>query len=161
MSLEWIPINDVQCGDGTNAGFWRSSPERGGSVQNNLVVVFLGGGVCTTVEECDDIAKNQPYKLSGKYFPSQLEGYTVLSYNVTENPVLFDYHKILVPYCSQDTYLGSGKLGDHERQGSLHFLKTLDYISQTWSSSTSTMEQLVFIGVSAGALGVLNQPLET
>lgn len=153
--LEFVPFEPfVPCGDGSPAGIYRER-SLGDVMNQDHIVVFLGGGVCRGDEDCLDVLEEEPYKLSSKLLPPSLHGHTILSRNATENPVASNFTRWIVPYCSQDVYLGSGDPSKEiQRAGDIIFESALQY----WRDSveSESINALIVTGISAGAIGLLN-----
>ena len=187
MSLDWVPLDlsVAQCGDGTPTGVYQdwsmaqppsssstaSTGSQGGGEQNYLLAV-LGGGFCVTDQDCLNIQQGEPFRLTSQYVPQKVTGRNILSNNPDENPALYNFAKLSTYYCSQDLYLGSGVMRESGmyRHGDLYFQGVLDHLiqehermhgsstsSDNTTTTTSNVNQLVVIGISAGATGVLNQ----
>ena len=158
----------IPCGDGSPSGVY---VEHNPKVQNsqNHVLVFLGGAACTNPQDCEKAYRMEPFKFSTDYYPSTLEGSTVLSRDPTINPTMHNYTKWMVPYCSQDFFLGDikkGKVGNFTHAGSLIFDAALKYwqgqVRSNFFPLDSTggsvvLDNVVVVGISAGAIGVMNK----
>ena len=162
-SLEWISLDGIaQCGDGTTASLyqdWSILEERNRPSPHSYLLVFLGGGACSTEEECNEVWKSDPFRLSSNYAPNRITGQTILSNDLSINPSMYQFGKIATYYCSQDLYLGSGVMESGLiRDGERHFQGVLDYFVRQLQvqSEPSTVAQLVVVGQSAGGIGVLN-----
>jgi len=158
----------IPCGDGSPSGVY---VEHNPKVQNsqNHILVFLGGAACTNPQDCEKAYRMEPFKFSTDYYPSTLEGSTVLSRDPTINPTMHNYTKWMVPYCSQDFFLGDikkGKVGNFTHAGSLIFDAALKYwqgqVRSNFFPLDSTggsvvLDNVVVVGISAGAIGVMNK----
>lgn len=153
--LLFVPFEPfVPCGDGSPAGIYQEISPASVSGENH-VLVFLGGNMCTTDEKCRKKLETEPYKLSSEFWPKSLEGYTILSRNAAENPITSDFTRWVVPYCSQDIFLGSGNSSTEvARAGDVSFEAALDY----WKDSIKfqPIDTLIVVGISAGAFGLMN-----
>lgn len=74
---------------------------------------------------------------------------------------MHNFNKWFVPYCSQDLYTGAGtgRIGGMIRAGSLHALAALDHIEKNLtanSSASTSVDNLVVVGISAGTMAVVN-----
>lgn len=152
-ALDLHLFSEHPCGDGTPSGVY-SSPER--SVEGlDHVIVFQGGGACFSDEDCLNKMKQTPNKFSSKNYPARIKGATILSEDAAENvDNLEKAAKWFVPYCTQDGYLGAGIYdGDGlDRTGSLQVKQVIRH----WASTVNKPRRLVVVGISIGAMGVLN-----
>eukprot|EP00588_Corethron_pennatum_P000077 CAMPEP_0194297040 /NCGR_PEP_ID=MMETSP0169-20130528/57799_1 /TAXON_ID=218684 /ORGANISM="Corethron pennatum, Strain L29A3" /LENGTH=864 /DNA_ID=CAMNT_0039046717 /DNA_START=37 /DNA_END=2628 /DNA_ORIENTATION=+ len=141
------------CGDGSQSGIY-SSPERNVAGLDH-VIVFQGGGVCSSNEDCLDGIRKTPNKFSSKNYPRHIKGDTILSDDASVNVNNLEKSaKWFVPYCSQDGYLGVGIDGEGglKRSGSHQFAQAMRH----WASTVNKPQRLVVVGISIGAMGVLN-----
>lgn len=174
--LVFVPFEPfLPCGDGSPAGIYKDAASSASSKDKrdknyNHVMVFLGGYGCTTKEQCKIAYEKSPQKLSSALWPRSLTGRSILSRNATENPVTDGFSRWLVPYCSQDLFLGKGggnndnatynatevtgfsMAGDAIFEAALNQLRdeSLDV------DSDKTVDTLVVAGISAGAIAVMN-----
>ena len=181
MPLDWISLESfscAKCGDGSPVGLyedWSALRQRKNDTATanpNIVLVFLGGGLCGTPEQCQDVMYGEPFRFSSRYAPLQIQGHNILSNDSTVNPVLHNAVKLAVYYCSQDMFLGAGVMQETGiyRHGDLHFQHVLEYMVQEYQARSTTTTngrapqqdndggggQLIALGISAGATGVLN-----
>ncbi|CAB9511410.1 Lantibiotic transport ATP-binding protein SrtF [Seminavis robusta] len=79
---------------------------------------------------------------------------------------MHSYTKWMIPYCSQDYFLGDinkGQVGDFRHMGSAHFHAAFEFwrdqVSQArgLSGNDRTLDNVVVLGISAGAVGLMNQ----
>ena len=152
-ALDLHLFSEHPCGDGSPSGVY-SSPER--SVEGlDHVIVFQGGGACFSDEDCLKKMKKTPNKFSSKNYPARIKGATILSDDAAENvDNLEKAAKWFVPYCTQDGYLGAGIYdgGGLERTGSLQVKQVIRH----WASTVNKPRRMVVVGISIGAMGVLN-----
>lgn len=149
----------LPCADGSPAGIYREASPNSNTISKiNHVMVFIGGGVCVSEEECNEkMGSSEAFLLSSDFSPRSVKGNTILSRNATENPVASDFTRWIVPYCSQDLYLGSAdpsldrqlaRRGDDIAIAALNTLKD--------SFDNSTIDTLIVAGISAGSVGLMN-----
>jgi len=143
------------CGDGSPAGIYTDFDAE--DDRTNHIISFQGGGGCVSEASCRLIGLQKPYFFSSLYEPESITGHTIVSNDPLENP-LESFVKWMVPYCSQDMWLGSGmNSSGFTRSGSAHvdavLLHWLDAVS---GMNTTTVDTLVVNGVSAGTVAVLN-----
>jgi len=153
--LVFVPFEPfIPCGDGSPAGIYQEVLPGSGSGKNH-VMMFLGGGVCTNAEDCRKKLETDPYQLSSKLWPQSLKGSTILSRNATENPVASGFTRWVIPYCSQDLFLGNGNPSTEiKRAGDVVFESALNH----WKDSleSESIDTLIVGGISAGAIALLN-----
>ncbi|CAB9500561.1 ATP-binding protein [Seminavis robusta] len=155
----------IPCADGSPAGIYSNVAVVNSNSQTlqlidetKHIIVFEGGGACTNPDECLEKALSEPFKFSSTTLPPIIEGTTILSEDPqVENPFQ-SYTKWLVPYCTQDLFLGDvrkGKVGDFIHGGSDIFRTAISHW-QDRAFQQGSIQQLVVIGISAGAIGVMN-----
>jgi ABC-type multidrug transport system ATPase subunit len=160
----------IPCADGSPSGIYiEENPKVPNS--KNHVLVFIGGAACTDPQDCETAYQMEPFKFSTNFYPSTLEGTTILSRDPSMNPTMHNYTKWLVPYCSQDFFLGDtkkGKVGNFTHGGSLIFDTALKYWQdQVYSENAApgsvesktdlTLDNVVVVGMSAASIGVVNK----
>ena len=162
VPLTFYPLNEV-CADGSPAGYYtdyfdRTSTANKGNIDDDHqkhTVVFREGGGCFSVESCQS-RKNIPILFGTSELPGQISGTTILSSNATENPTGFaDNYRWIVPYCTQDLWLGDGSIDESGlfRSGS----EIVHSFWDEWERTvTADADQLVVVGISAGTMAVLN-----
>ncbi|CAB9525697.1 ATP-binding protein [Seminavis robusta] len=145
-----------KCGDGSPAAIY-SNQHAPGRDPSKHVFFVMKGSVCYTEADCQKVMQELPYKLSSKPWPPSVNGLSILSNNPVLNPVTHNYTFWMVPYCSQDAYLGSGTQDSNGiyKAGSVNLMHALQYWSRQ-KQDIPTIEKLLVVGSSAGALGVLN-----
>ncbi|CAB9500321.1 transporter G family member [Seminavis robusta] len=174
-ALLWTPFEDTSddlstttiptCADGSPAGMFVEDVHAANPVDvTRHVIVLTGGGACTDPSDCLDSYEMEPFKFSSKQLPPQIQGHTILSSLAAKNPTLHKYRKWLLPYCTQDFFLGSQTTpasdsnfihgGEHVLTASLELWKDLA-IKDLLPNQNIT--QVVVVGLSAGAVGVMNQ----
>lgn len=155
------------CSDGSPAGiytdFYGLNDDEGtvSETRNSHIIHFQGGGGCASETSCRILSKQKPYYFSSSYEFESITGHTIVSNDPFENPGLADdFVKWVVPYCTQDLWLGSGKEAfGFLRSGSLHVDATLrHWLDAVTASNTTngTVDTLVFSGHSAGTFAILN-----
>lgn len=167
--LVFVPFDPfLPCGDGSPAGIYKDATSSASSNNHDHVIVFLGGYVCATKEDCNTVWENSPQKLSSTLWPRSLTGRSILSRNATENPVTDGFSRWMVPYCSQDLYLGTGG-GKNDNAtynategtgfsmvGDAIFEAALNQWRDEVLDSDTTVDTLVVAGISAGAIAMIN-----
>ena len=143
----------AKCMDGTPAAYYVSSESKSDGAK---FVVFTSrvAGRCVDAKAC--AAKITSSLGSSKYFSEMLAGYQLASGDASENPLLFNWTRVFVPYCSQD--LHSGRRTDASNvtfgyyfSGHLIFASIIDDLIKTRSLDKAT--DVVLSGGSAGGIG--------
>lgn len=150
--LVFVPFEPYfPCADGSPAGLYREANGNASSERDHIIV-FLGGGACTSEENCKEMMERVPFLFSSDSLPQSLQGHTILSRNGTDNIVSSDFTRWVVPYCTQDLFLGSNrfsmKWGSGIVEAALTTLKN--------SFNDSPPNTLIVAGISAGAIGLMN-----
>ena len=81
--LELHSFGNHPCGDSTPSGIY-SSPERSFAGLDH-VIVFQGGGACSSDEDCLEGFAKTPNKFSSAEYPLTIEGETILSGDSSRN----------------------------------------------------------------------------
>ena len=171
--LSFYKLNGPSCADGSPAGFYtdffdrldkasvtsENSRNRSLDSLTRHTIVFRGGGGCYSAESCA-ARRNIPLPtLFGTGdFPKQIHGSTILSSDEGENPALYGNVRWIVPYCTQDLWLGKGTIDESGliRSGSLIVGSFWDEFERIVSKAQLALEQVVVVGISAGTVAVLN-----
>lgn len=142
------------CNDGTPAAYYYSDD----TLEASKLVIFLqGGGQCSSVQQCEHRCHTIPDKCTEDPADHHIEDTLMWSTDPEVNPPFHDFGKVSVDYCSSDVYTGtreasadSGGFIFHGR----HIVEAVveDLIS-LWENLPN-LEQLVFMGSSAGGFGV-------
>lgn len=160
----------IPCADGSPAGIYveETNPKVDITESRNHVMVFIGGGSCTSPSDCAEAYEIERFKFTSTLNPDKIEGHTVLS----RDPKVNDIHahtKWLVPYCSQDLFLGDidkGQVGGFLHAGSAIFDRALSFWEDqvlssvptgTGNATSSVLDTFVVVGMSAGAVAVMNK----
>lgn len=149
----------IPCADGSPAGIYREASSNSNTISEmNHVMVFIGGGVCMSEENCNaKVESSEAFLLTSDFLPRAVKGHTLLSKNATENPIASDFTRWLVPYCSQDLYLGSLDPSIERqlaRRGDDIFKAALKTMEDSFNNST--VDTLIVAGISAGSIGLMN-----
>lgn len=144
------------CNDGTDAMLYLD--EGCGQQQDRWVVHFAGGGGCTNEEQCRERNRNANTSIltSSNLLPGTITGRDILSSDATENPQFHHYCHAFVPYCTSDYWLASASSTGPENLsflGATVFLEAVEYLIREGMENAS---DVVVVGSSAGAIGVLN-----
>ena len=144
------------CNDGTDAMLYLD--EDCGRQQDGWVVHFAGGGGCTDEQQCRERNRNMKTNIltSSRLLPGSITGRDILSADANENPKFHRYCHAFVPYCTSDYWLASAPSsgpGNFSFLGATVFLSAVEYLIQEGMENTT---EVVIVGSSAGAIGVLN-----
>lgn len=156
------------CGDGTPFSFYYSSPVQRRS-SNKILIEFMGGGACWDAETCE-------YNAEKLTFPYQFDEFLGLSCTEIQAGVnqesnggdeevplnmlcaqevggedFRDYHTIIVPYCTQDTHMGSNTVTYEDgttvhHRGAPNMLSVFEWIYGNFPHP----DHIVLTGCSAG-----------
>ncbi|CAB9512489.1 Pectinacetylesterase [Seminavis robusta] len=176
-------LGEPSCGDGTPFAFYYSSPVRRRS-SNKILLEFLGGGACWNADTCGNQADmlTFPYifddltglscseiqagldENGGMYqgdgdLPLNMLCAQTMGGEYGDDPVVDfrEYHTIIVPYCTQDTHMGSktvdygnndddgGQIVHHK--GAHNTMAVLEWIYDNFPHP----EHIAITGCSAGA----------
>jgi Pectinacetylesterase len=162
------------CGDGTPFSFYYSSPIQRRS-SNKILIEFLGGGACWDATTCEYQAKmlTFPYAFDdflgmscteiqagldqngGQYqggdYPLNMLCAQTLTSGDNKAVDFRDYHTIIVPYCTQDTHMGSNIVTYDDgttvhHTGAHNLASVLEWIYSNFPHP----EHIVLTGCSAG-----------
>ena len=163
------PLGSYTCADGSPFGIYvEDYDKKSFSFPQNHVLVFMGGGSCTSPEDCTKDYHARPYVFSSHYNPQTIQGDTILSRDPKINPTMHNYTKWMIPYCSQDFFLGNGvekgKVGNFTHYGSVLFEQALSFwkeqvligLNKKGQASAPVLENVVAVGISAGAVALMN-----
>ncbi len=139
------------CSDGTPAGYYHSN-----APQNEDFVIYLeGGGYCHDVTLCGWRCAVAPHLCTR---PSddvkEVEG--ILSDNEAVSGVFSNFHKVYLPYCSGDMYVGRRAASEDTKgysfSGREVFTAMIDNLRRL--SDIGEAKNVVLTGSSAGGAGV-------
>eukprot|EP01065_Artemidia_motanka_P029424 TRINITY_DN35539_c0_g1_i1.p2 TRINITY_DN35539_c0_g1~~TRINITY_DN35539_c0_g1_i1.p2 ORF type:complete len:367 (+),score=108.38 TRINITY_DN35539_c0_g1_i1:102-1202(+) len=151
--LTLLKSSDARCMDGTQAGYYHQ-PATSASAAQKWVFHFQGGGECTSQDMCEG-------KLSGplgssKYFDDSIQPYQLASSDPDQNPSLYAWHHVFVPYCTQDLYSGTVSKPTQATWG-LYFtghLTVKAIVEDLKGKGLGNATDVVLSGASAGGIGV-------
>ena len=153
---------NAACNDGSRAVYYV-----GLQAPSKWLIFLESGAYCSSEAECRTRFQNKKTKtlMTAKYMPNQIEGSDLLSALRKENPAFYDYCHVLIPYCSSDLWLGTNTASMTSitpYNGSVpKFVfggKTIfrSVIFDLLSRGLPQAREIVLVGSSAGAIGVLN-----
>ena len=169
MTLHMIPTElypDALCNDGTPAGFYirtSSDDSSGFALAETSWLVFLQGGFwCWDEESCTQRQGIYPQLMtSAKWAPT-----TTLSgiFSSQGGSPLASAHRIFVPYCSSDAWVGDmggdaqGVLGMHFRGQAIvrAVFAELRRVYGLGRAAPGSQDRVFFGGASAGARGAMS-----
>jgi len=136
---------DALCNDGTQATY---NVQYNGS--NNWAVVLAGGGVVTSPDQYQNRRASQPRFTTAD---------NVSRPNFQQNDILHDmkdrgYNILYLPYCSSDIWQGNH---EHEINGEVVQFRgraIIENVAAEMSKELFAADEVVFIGYSAGAIGL-------
>lgn len=150
----------ASCGDGSPYRFFISD---GSGDQADLWNIFLeGGALCTSATACTTVNST----LSRLFSSSHLADFDIsksplvfanhLSLDITINPDFASATNIVLPYCTQDLWLGAYNSSNENRSfgftaGFYNVLKVFEYLAAEYASGPS---ELLLSGSSAGGIGM-------
>lgn len=154
----WIDVPGTKCANGEQSGY-SVAPKKD---SQGLMIFLMGGGACWDKETCDSkVAKLalEPFmKYEGPY-EKQKDNFSRGWGDIdNRNNPFVNFDLVRVPYCTGDVHTGN-RTADHgtaddpyvlHHVGHQNFKLILDELSRLYSSP----EKILFIGTSAGGLGV-------
>ena len=146
------------CNDGSPAVYY-FRPGTGSGV-NNWVIFLAGGGLCYSVESCNERNIRSPELMTSLNKPATFIGNGVLSDLPPQNPDFYNANHVAIPYCSSDLWSGdrekSGATGGFEFRG-LKIVRAVvhDLRNNAGGPKISSANRILFAGTSAGGIGVM------
>ena len=131
-------------------------------------MIFLeSGSYCLTKRQCIERfgSKITHALMTSKHFPDSITGRDLLSTDINTNQLYYDFSRVLIPYCSSDSWLGtqtrfnvssskdSNSTSEFIFGGKIIFQSV---ILELLGHHFNHAREVVFVGSSAGAIGVLN-----
>ena len=158
---------EAVCNDFSRAIYFQSTES---NRENHFIIFFEGGGGCSSFKECNEQWLRWKYTplMSSKGYNDRVEGRDLLSSDKMRNPLFHDYIRILVPYCSQDAFLGNRSNPSRKEvdevfdddsdnfsyKGQVIFQSVIKQLIR--EKGLGNASKIVLAGSSAGGLGVLN-----
>ncbi|ELT96642.1 hypothetical protein CAPTEDRAFT_219523 [Capitella teleta] len=146
------------CTDGSPAAYYHTAAFSEHELRHysGYVIYLDGGGYCPSVRDCHlrcSIARN----LCTEPLAETKESHGILSDDVSNNPVMHDYYKVELPYCTSDMFVGRRKGTD--RTEGLNFAGKIVFDAMITSlkriSGIAHAQNVVLSGSSAGGAGVV------
>jgi hypothetical protein len=145
------------CTDGTPAAFFHTPAFTAQDLRHytGYVIYLDGGGYCPSVPDCHlrcAIAKN----LCTEPLAETKSSHGILSDDFDNNPVMHNFYKVELPYCTSDMFVGR-KLGNRRTDGlnfagRIVFDAMVDVLKSI--SGIERAQNVVLSGSSAGGAGV-------
>ncbi|XP_068751698.1 uncharacterized protein [Montipora capricornis] len=157
-----IGNKNAVCNDGSRAVYYL------GVRDSSKWIIFLeSGSYCLTREQCKERfgGEDTNILMTSKGMPDVAMGRDLLSTNSQENKMFYSFSRILIPYCSSDSWMGtqtkSMLFNSRHRRATEQFIFSGKIIFQSvilefLSQFSQEAQQIVFSGSSAGAIAVLN-----
>ena len=152
----------ASCNDGSTAVYYLG-------VQNpSKWIIFLeSGSYCLTKRQCIERfgSKLTNVLMTSKYMPNAITGRDLLSTDSNTNSLYYDFSRVLIPYCSSDSWLGtqtrSNASNSQKNSSTDEFVFSGKIIFQSvifelLNHDLNRASEVVIAGSSAGAIGVLN-----
>eukprot|EP00977_Amphora_coffeiformis_P001283 scaffold263_cov159-Amphora_coffeaeformis.AAC.2 len=168
--------SSLLCADGSTTGIytedWQGQDDGGDEGARKRdplrhVIAIVGGGACTNLQDCQATYSRTPFVFTSRYNPSFVDGDTIFSNDPSENPTLHNYTKTLIPYCSQDFFLGKGVIDKNyslfgnatqtTHNGSALFRASIIAWLEMALEWASSFEDVVIVGISAGTIPLMNR----
>lgn len=147
-----VDLPGLECADGTPSYF--TVTKREGA--KDVLVYLSGGGACWSQGTCEQGYARPLTRVEPSNDWNTGEG--IHSKQDQANPFGRDYHIVHVPYCTGDVYTGD-RVADYGTAGSPYVIRHSGYRNvqltlEAVSQSLETPERAVFVGCSAGGIGV-------
>jgi len=146
------------CNDGSRAAYYDSND----LADSKKVHIYLkGGGACYNFEQGAEknCLQRCGVNIDGELCTARMEENleldtdTMWSTDPQQNPPFHDFARVYVPYCSSDLYIGTRDVSA-DRGYYFHGKYIVKAIAEDIASRANSLEQVVFYGTSAGAIGV-------
>lgn len=155
VTVQNAAAKQAVCNDGSPAVYYFRAGK--GSGTNNWVIFLSGGGLCYSVESCNERKINSPELMSSKGYPTTFVGNGVLSDLSGKNPDFFNANQVAIPYCSSDLWSGDrekdNQTGGYEFRGIKIVRTIVNELRNT--KGLSSADRILFSGTSAGGIGVM------
>ncbi len=145
------------CNDGTPAVYYFR--QGSGSGANNWVIFMSGGGLCFSVESCNERNVQFPELMTSRGKPSTFVGNGILSDVSSQNPDFFNANHVAIPYCSSDLWSGdreqSGATGGFEFRGMKIVRAIVNDLRNKSGNNLTSANRILLTGTSAGGIGAM------
>jgi hypothetical protein len=146
------------CNDGSSAVFYFR--EGSGSGANNWIIFMAGGGLCYSIQNCNERRLRFPELMTSRDKPAFFTGNGILSNSIVQNPDFYNANQVAIPYCSSDLWSGdrerSRATGGHEFRG-LRIVRAIisDLRNRSGRNRLSSANRILLSGTSAGGIGTM------
>jgi hypothetical protein len=145
------------CNDGSPAIYYFRQGT--GSGANNWVIFMSGGGLCFSINSCNERNAQFPELMTSRGKPATFVGNGILSDLPAQNPDFFNANHVAVPYCSSDLWSGdreqSGATGGFEFRG-LKIVRTIiSDLRNRSGNNLNSARRILLTGTSAGGIGAM------
>ncbi len=148
------------CNDGTPAAYYFRRGQGTGS--QRWVIHLQGGGMCSSVETCQQRSMSTPSLMTSNGLPLTRTGSGVQAPSAYDNPDFFNANHVYVHYCSSDLWSGdreaTAESGGWHFRGARIVRAVLDDLMNpaiTPSPNLADATEVLFSGSSAGGAGVM------
>merc|ERR1711971_308636 len=146
------------CNDGSRAAYYDSNDL---ADSKKLHIYLKGGGACYSFDQGAEksCVRRCGVNIDGELCTArteenfELDTDTMWSTDPQQNPAFHDFARVYVPYCSSDLYVGTRDASDVSGYY-FHGKYIAKAIAEDIVSRANNLEQVVFYGTSAGAIGV-------
>lgn len=161
-SVDLVLMNDIptaRCLDGSpNGYYYQASSEEDPLTSTRWIIHLNGGGECDAQATCQSATQNSLG--SSHYFPSSMDAAywpLIANDNCQYNPQFCQWHKLYVPYCTQDLHTGqvvnaSADTWGFYFAGHISIVAMLDAMDTLYNLTAAT--EIIVTGESAGGIGV-------
>lgn len=104
IDIENAVKRGARCMDGSPAIYYVEPAEPG--YEDRWVVWFEGGGTCGSADACRVRHNTQPFLTSTTNASATVRGSGILSSRPEDNPDFWNWNRVLLNYCSSDTWSG-------------------------------------------------------
>ena len=110
VSITFLEDERAKCMDGSPAAYYLAA----NTSSTSWVIHLEGGGECASKTNCD--ARKGSALSSSKYFAASVK-MNFLNQDTSYNPVLRQFNRVFLPYCSQDLWSGQRTEATNETFG--------------------------------------------
>eukprot|EP00948_MAST-09A_sp_MAST-9A-sp1_P001389 g1389.t1 len=168
-SFELITEPEAVCVDGSNFSFYL---RQGTNRSTNWAFFMQGGGECWDADSCREQCTSQGFTSCGLGLDKgcgfggvcskeewdvilATSDQSMLSTKPSENPTMFNWNKVYLPFCSQDQWGGQNteeSIPGYQFSGHLIFKAVIDILSERYNLQNA--KNVVLSGTSSGGVGV-------